>query len=234
MEPLPIPHRVNKAAVIKTLDQYKSLHKESIQQPEKFWTRVANELVDWFSPFTQAKHGDFQYGNIAWFLNGKLNITYNCLDRHLADRAHLPALKWEGNEIGSEKILTFAELHREVCQFANGLKSIGVKKGDRVAIYMPMTPEAAVAMVDFSCFLSFFSLLALELVPFILLFLVVFLLKLFLFEFKMVLAKFSSLPMKVFVQRIAFPLKKHLTKQWHLVVQSKRLLLSKELRLKLQ
>ncbi len=116
--------------------------------PERFWARMAKEHVDWFSPWTKTLVWKRPFAQ--WFVGGKLNVSYNCLDRHLegenAWRRNKAAIVWEG-EPGDTRVLTYGELHREVCRFANALKTLGVRKGDRVALYMPMVPELAIAIL---------------------------------------------------------------------------------------
>ncbi len=134
----------SKKARISSMAQYKKMHEESIKHPEKFFGREAKEL-QWSKPF--GKVLDWKCPNAKWFLGGKLNVSENCLDRHLnTARKTKAALIWEG-EPGEKRVLTYQQLHREVCRFANVLKRHKVKKGDRVIIYMPMVPEAAVAML---------------------------------------------------------------------------------------
>jgi acetyl-CoA synthetase len=134
----------SKKARISSMAQYKKMHEESIKQPEKFFGREAKEL-QWSKPFTKVL--DWKCPDAKWFLGGKLNVSENCLDRHLSTaRKTKAALIWEG-EPGEKRVLTYQQLHREVCRFANVLKRNKVKKGDRVIIYMPMVPEAAIAML---------------------------------------------------------------------------------------
>jgi len=125
--------------------QYQKLYQESIRSPEKFWAKQAtNELV-WFKPWKKVLQWKLPYAK--WFVGGKLNVSYNCLDRHLdTPTANKAALIWEG-EPGDERVLTYKQLHREVCRFANVLKRNGLKAGERVIIYLPMVPEAAIAML---------------------------------------------------------------------------------------
>ncbi len=131
-------------AHIRSLEQYEALYRESIEDPEKFWATVAGELV-WFK--TWDKVLDWNLPTAKWFVGGKINLSYNCVDRHaLGARASKTALIWEG-EPGEVRRLTYAELHVEVQKFANALKSLGIGKGDRVAIYMGMTPELAIALL---------------------------------------------------------------------------------------
>jgi acetyl-CoA synthetase len=129
----------------KTVGEYRRLGAKS---PERFWARMAREHVDWFSPWKKTLQWKPPFAK--WFVGGKLNVSYNCLDRHLegenAWRRNKAAIVWEG-EPGDTRVLTYGELHREVCRFANVLKGLGVKKGERVALYMPMIPELAIAIL---------------------------------------------------------------------------------------
>ncbi|MDX3774044.1 acetate--CoA ligase [Chromatiaceae bacterium AAb-1] len=129
-------------------DRYLQLYQQSIEQPEQFWAEQGKRL-HWFKPFSQVKDTSFTPGNIhiRWFADGQLNASYNCLDRHLPERADQVAYYWEGDEPGVQKTVTYRQLHEQVCQLANGMKALGVKKGDRVTIYLPMIPEAAVALL---------------------------------------------------------------------------------------
>src|SRR6201982_1387476 len=123
---------------------YEELYRRSIEEPDVFWTEVAGEL-DWFAPWTKVL--DWQAPHAKWFVDGKLNLCHNCVDRHaLGARAEKTAILWEG-EPGEVRKLTFRELHAEVQRFANVLQDLGVKRGDRVAIYMGMTLELAIAML---------------------------------------------------------------------------------------
>jgi acetyl-CoA synthetase len=134
----------SKAARITSLEEYKKLHRESLANPEKFWAREASELV-WRKKWTKVL--DWKEPFAKWFVGGKLNISENCVDRHLTGaRRNKAAIIWEG-EPGEKRVLTYQQLHRDVCRFANVLKRNKIKKGDRVLIYMPMIPEAAVAML---------------------------------------------------------------------------------------
>ena len=135
----------SQAAQIKSLAEYQQIYDRAKADPEKFWAELATQELDWFEPWHTVL--DWQPPFAQWFVGGKLNITYNCIDRHLKTwRRNKAALIWEG-EPGDSCTLTYAQLHREVCQFANVLKQLGVKKGDVVGIYMPMIPEAAIAML---------------------------------------------------------------------------------------
>lgn len=132
-------------ARIKSLDDYRALYDRAKADPEKFWAELAEQELHWFQKWDTVL--DWSNPPFAqWFVNGKINLSYNCLDRHLATKGNKPAIVWEG-EPGDSKTFTYAELHQEVCKFANVLKGLGVKKGDRVGIYMPMIPEAAIAML---------------------------------------------------------------------------------------
>ncbi|MFW6358865.1 MAG: acetate--CoA ligase [Chroococcales cyanobacterium] len=132
-------------AHVKSLDEYKQLYDSAKADPEGFWAELAERELTWFEKWDTVL--DWQPPFAKWFVNGKINISYNCLDRHLTTwRKNKAALIWEG-EPGDSRTLTYAELHREVCQMANVMKQLGVKKGDRVGIYMPMIPEAAIAML---------------------------------------------------------------------------------------
>ena len=133
-----------KNARIKSLNQYRRMYRESIRQPAKFWGREANELV-WRRPWKKVLHWKAPFAK--WFVGGKLNISENCLDRHLSGpRRNKAAILWEG-EPGDKRALTYQQLHHEVCRFANVLKRNKIKKGDRVIIYLPNIPEAAIAML---------------------------------------------------------------------------------------
>ena len=141
----PPPAEFSRNAHIKSLDDYHRLCDQAKADPAQFWANLAETELSWFQKWDTVL--DWQPPFAKWFVNGKLNIAYNCLDRHLTTwRRNKAALIWEG-EPGDTRTLTYAQLHREVCQFANALKHLGVQKGDRVGIYMPMIPEAAIAML---------------------------------------------------------------------------------------
>jgi acetate--CoA ligase len=125
---------------------YKALYEQSVNDPEGFWGEQAKAFLHWFKPWEKVLEWDFTRGHIRWFEGGKLNVSYNCLDRHLQTRADQVAMIWEGDS-GGDKTITYRALHQEVCKFANVLKNRGVRKSDRVCIYMPMIPEVAVAML---------------------------------------------------------------------------------------
>src|SRR5437660_595017 len=141
----------SKGAHIKSLAHYRKLYGESIRSPDKFWGRAAKNELLWFKPWTKVLQWKEPFAK--WFVGGKLNVSYNCLDRHLGTAtANKAALIWEGEPAapgkpGEQRTLTYKQLHHEVCQFANVLKRNGLKRGDRVLIYLPMVPEAAVAML---------------------------------------------------------------------------------------
>jgi acetyl-CoA synthetase len=132
-------------AHIKSQAEYNQLYQEAIADPEAFWAKLAQAELEWFQPWHTVLH--WQPPQARWFDGAKINITYNCLDRHLKTwRKNKAAIIWEG-ELGDTLTLTYAQLHREVCLFANVLKQLGAQKGDRIGIYMPMIPEAAIAML---------------------------------------------------------------------------------------
>ncbi|WP_234418397.1 AMP-binding protein [Dongshaea marina] len=147
MERYPIPERIRQVAHISSLAEYQQMYKESINEPEKFWGTLARSHLEWIHPFKQVKNEVMEEGLFSWFLEGQLNVCYNCVDRHLQDKADQPAIIWEGNEPDEGRTITYQELHREVCRMANALKKRGIRKGDCVAIYMPMIPEATIAML---------------------------------------------------------------------------------------
>jgi acetyl-CoA synthetase len=141
------PEELSKQAYIKNMAQYKKLFKRSTEDPEGFWAELAEQL-DWFKKWDKVLEYDFVEGDVNWFQGGKLNVTYNCLDRHLTTwRRNKAALIWEGEPKEQTKVYTYQQLHYEVCKFANVLKKMGVKKGDRVSIYLPMIPELPIAML---------------------------------------------------------------------------------------
>jgi acetyl-CoA synthetase len=132
---------------ITTPEEYKTAYQQSIENPESFWAEVADSFL-WRKKWDKVLEWNFTEPRIKWFDGAACNLSENCLDRHLASRAEQVAIIWEPNDPKEEyRTLTYRQLHKEVCQFANALKSLGVKRGDRVCIYMPMIPEAAVAML---------------------------------------------------------------------------------------
>ncbi|MBK4824669.1 Acetate--CoA ligase [Pectobacterium carotovorum subsp. carotovorum] len=142
-----IPAAIAENALINA-QQYKNMYQLSVDDPAAFWGDQG-KIVDWIKPYKTIKNTSFDPGHISirWFEDGTLNVAANCLDRHLAERGDQTAIIWEGDDATQSKKVTYRELHQSVCRFANVLKSQGVKKGDVVAIYMPMVPEAAVAML---------------------------------------------------------------------------------------
>ncbi|HEY9645104.1 MAG TPA: acetate--CoA ligase [Chroococcidiopsis sp.] len=139
------PPAFSQQAHIKSLEEYEHLYQQAAADPQKFWADLAQKELHWFEKWHTVL--DWQPPLARWFDGGKINISYNCLDRHLTTwRKNKAALIWEG-EPGDSRTLTYAQLHREVCQFANVLKQLGAKKGDVIGIYMPMIPEAAIAML---------------------------------------------------------------------------------------
>jgi acetyl-CoA synthetase len=132
---------------INSLSEYNKAYDRSVEDPEGFWSEIA-ENFQWKKKWDKVLEWDFEKPDVKWFLNGKLNITENILDRHLEERGDQVAIIWEPNEPNEEhQSITYSELHKKVCQFANAMKNNGAQKGDRVIIYMPMVPEAAVAML---------------------------------------------------------------------------------------
>ncbi|MEI9887891.1 MAG: acetyl-coenzyme A synthetase N-terminal domain-containing protein [Rhizomicrobium sp.] len=128
--------------------KYEAMYAQSLKDPDGFWGEQARR-IDWIKPFTKVKDVSWNPDNlhIKWFEDGTLNVAANCIDRHLPKRAQQTAIIWEGDDPARSRHITYEELHREVCRFANVLKSHGVQKGDRVTIYLPMIPEAAYAML---------------------------------------------------------------------------------------
>jgi acetyl-CoA synthetase len=140
------PKELSQNAYIKSFDEYKKIYKKSIDDPQKFWGEMAEQL-DWFKKWDKVLVDDFKNAKHEWFVGGKLNVSYNCLDRHLkTSRKNKAAIIWEGDP-GDTRTLTYQQLHYEVCKFANVLKKHGVKKGDRVSIYLPMIPELPIALL---------------------------------------------------------------------------------------
>ncbi|PSV18516.1 acetate--CoA ligase [Photobacterium kishitanii] len=129
-------------------DQYREMYQQSTINPQVFW-RQHGQILDWITPYTKVKNTSFDSGHVSikWFEDGELNVSANCIDRHLADRGDQAAIIWEGDDPNDNATLTYNDLHQQVCQFANALKSQGVRKGDVVCLYMPMVAEAAVAML---------------------------------------------------------------------------------------
>ena len=141
-----VPIDVAKRAFIDA-EKYQKIYARSINESDTFWGEQAEEFLTWFSKWDKVQQWDYNDVNIKWFTKAKLNVSYNCLDRHLEKRGDQIAIIWEGDEPDVDKRITYRELHAEVCKLANVLKSRGIKKGDCISIYMPMIPEAAVAML---------------------------------------------------------------------------------------
>ena len=141
-----VPDTIKENALISE-NEYEKLYKESLSNSEEFWSKQAKEYLEWISPWQQTCESDLNKGEVSWFIDGKINASQNCIDRHLNKRANQVAIIWEGDDPSISKLITYQELHESVCRFANALKERGVKKGDRVCIYMPMIPEAAYAML---------------------------------------------------------------------------------------
>ncbi len=140
---VPPPEDFSKRARVRSLEQYREMYEQAEREPEVFWGEQA-KMIDWFEPPTKVLEWDLPHAK--WFTGGKLNVAYNCLDRHLEKNLNKPALLWEAED-GSSLQFTYAELHERVCRFANALNSLGVKPGDCVAIYLPMIPELPIAML---------------------------------------------------------------------------------------
>ncbi len=147
----PVPKAVKERAFIKGKEGYEKLYKRSLEDPEGFWGEIAGEYVEWFKKWDKVEDYNFDHRKgdiyVKYFDGGKLNVSYNCLDKQLKTRGDKVAIQWEGNEPGEEKAYTYKMLHEEVCKFANVLKANGIEKGDVVTLYMPMVPELAIAML---------------------------------------------------------------------------------------
>ncbi len=142
----PVSSEVEARTLI-TNDQYLEMYEASIERPEEFWNLQANEFLTWYKTWDKLTESNFSKGEVKWFLGAELNASYNCIDRHLDARGDQIAIIWEGDEPDDDASITYAELHEKVCRLSNVLKDRGVRKGDRVCIYMPMIPEAAYAML---------------------------------------------------------------------------------------
>jgi acetyl-CoA synthetase len=147
----PIPANIEKMAYISGRAAYDKIWKRSIEEPDAFWGEIAGEYVEWFKKWDKVEEYNFDIRKgpiyLKYFQGGKLNVSYNCLDKHLKTRGDKVAIQWEGNEPGEDRALTYKQMHAEVCKFANVLKAQGIKKGDRVQIYLPMIPELAISML---------------------------------------------------------------------------------------
>jgi len=128
-------------------ETYESMYERSMDEPEAFWAEQAETFIDWGKKWDKVSDVDFAKGKIAWFEGATLNVSYNCLDRHLPERADQVAIIWEGDDPNSSESITYSQLHEKVCKFSNGLEELGVVKGDRICLYMPMILEAAIAML---------------------------------------------------------------------------------------
>ncbi|MBY2911148.1 acetyl-coenzyme A synthetase N-terminal domain-containing protein, partial [Rhizobium leguminosarum] len=136
-----------KARALIDKEKYLKWYEESVENPDKFWGKHGKR-IDWFKPYTKVKNTSFTGKvSIKWFEDGQTNVSYNCIDRHLKTNGDQVAIIWEGDNPYIDKKVTYNELYEHVCRMANVLKKHGVKKGDRVTIYMPMIPEAAYAML---------------------------------------------------------------------------------------
>jgi acetyl-CoA synthetase len=136
-----------KARAFISNEKYLEMYDRSVNDPEGFWAEQAEQFVTWFKKWDKVENSDYNTAQIRWFEGAELNVSYNCLDRHLETRGDQVAIIWEGDSPTDDKKITYRQLHEEVCKFANVLKAQGVKKGDRVCIYLPMIPEAAVSML---------------------------------------------------------------------------------------
>jgi acetyl-CoA synthetase len=146
----PVPERVKEKSYIKSRAEYEKMYKESVENPDAFWAKQALQRLSWFKPFEKDKVSDWSFGedlHVRWFEGGKLNVSYNCLDRHLETKKTKAAIIFEGNDPNDWKVYTYSDLYREVNKFANVLKGMGIKKGDIVTIYLPMIPELAITML---------------------------------------------------------------------------------------
>ncbi|GKX60702.1 acetate--CoA ligase [Leminorella grimontii] len=143
----PVPASIADNALINR-QQYETMYRQSVETPDEFW-RQQGKIVDWVKPYQKVKNTSFAPGNVSirWFEDGTLNLSANCLDKHLAERGEQTAIIWESDSGEQTQTITYRQLHQRVCRFANVLKSLGLKQGDVVAIYMPMVPETAVAML---------------------------------------------------------------------------------------
>ena len=143
----PVPEEIARTAIIGS-DDYERMYREAADDPDAFWSREALR-IDWMKPFTRVKDTSFDEADfrISWFEDGVLNVSANCLDRHLAERGDDVAIVWEGDDPSESRTVSYRALHEEVCRLANAMKGLGVRKGERVTLYLPMIPEAAAAML---------------------------------------------------------------------------------------
>jgi len=143
-----VPRELQKTAYINSMEQYEKMYKRSIEDPDGFWGDMANENIEFFKKWDKVLSYDFKEAKVEWFKGAKLNISYNCLDRHIKTwRKNKAALMWQGEPVDEARTYTYMELYTEVNKFANVLKKKGIKKGDRVSIYLPMIPELPIAML---------------------------------------------------------------------------------------
>lgn len=142
----PVPSHFKKTTHL-TAKQYETLYQQSMQEPAVFWAEQAKRFISWFRPWTHLTQGDFSTADVQWFTGGTLNACYNCVDRHLPTRKNKVALLWEGNSPHQTQSMTYGQLHKKISRLANALLSHGIKKGDRVCIYLPMIPEVVIAML---------------------------------------------------------------------------------------
>ena len=142
----PVPINISKDASVDQ-EKYEAMYRESLEDPKKFWGDQGKKFISWITPWKVVHENEFSNGKTEWFIGGKLNVSFNCVDRHLEDRGNETAIVWEGDELEDSRNITYSELHKEICKLANALKTNGIRKGDRVCIYMPMIPEAAFAML---------------------------------------------------------------------------------------
>lgn len=142
----PVPESIATKAHANS-EQYAAMYEQSIADPDTFWSEQADANLDWYQKWDKVSQVDFHTAEIKWFEGGKLNLAYNCIDRHLATRAEQAAIIWEGDDPAQSQNISYQMLHDKVCQLANALREMGVEKGDRVCLYMPMIPEATYAML---------------------------------------------------------------------------------------
>lgn len=141
--PVPLPGITIEQSQAEYFDRYD----QSVQNPKMFWKEKAHKYIDWIEPFSSTLEGSFSDGSIKWFSGGKLNVCYNAIDRHVANNGDKVAIRWEGDELGTSKSITYREMQAEISRIANAMKSQGVKKGDVVTIYMPMIPQLPMVML---------------------------------------------------------------------------------------
>ncbi|CEG49410.1 acetate-ligase [Plasmopara halstedii] len=143
----PVPDGFSTVAHVQSIEQYESMYKQSLDDPEQFWGELGRKHLDWFRPFDSTMVGSVNKGDTAWFLNGEMNVSTNCIDRHAKKHPNKTAIIWEADEIGQDRHISYSELLEETCRIANAMKFAGVRRGDTVSIYMPMIPEIAFVML---------------------------------------------------------------------------------------